>query len=65
MYALQALPSDVELHSATVFNIFGRFLYVFCASLVVGLTFGLGTAVLLKLLKSHSSPQVGTEGLNT
>lgn len=55
---MQALGSDIELHSTTVFSIFAKFLYVFVASLVVGLTFGLGTAVLLKVLKSNSSPQV-------
>ena len=55
---MQALGSDVELTRTTVFNIFAKFLYVFGASLVVGLTFGLGTAVLLKLLKSNSAPQV-------
>lgn len=55
--SLQALGSDVELRSTTVFNIFAKFLYVFGASLIVGLTFGLGTAVLLKLLKSNSAPQ--------
>lgn len=57
---LQALGSDVELKSTTVFNIFAKFLYVFGASLIVGLTFGLGTAVLLKLLKSNSAPQAST-----
>ena len=56
---MQALGNDIELQSTTVFAIFARFLYVFGASLVVGLTFGLGTAVLLKVLKSNSSPQVG------
>ena len=54
----QALGQDIELQSTTVFSIFARFLYVFGASLVVGLTFGLGTAVLLKVLKSNSAPQV-------
>lgn len=54
----QALGNDIELQSTTVFSIFARFLYVFGASLVVGLTFGLGTAVLLKVLKSNSAPQV-------
>ena len=38
--------------------IFGRFLYVFVASLMVGVGFGLGTAILLKVLRSHSAPQV-------
>ena len=37
--------------------IFGRFLYVFVASLMVGVGFGLGTAILLKVLRSHSAPQ--------
>lgn len=55
----QALGQGIELQSTTVFSIFARFLYVFGASLVVGLTFGLGTAVLLKVLKSNSAPQVG------
>ena len=55
---VQALGNDIELQSTTVFSIFARFLYVFSASLVVGLTFGLGTAVLLKVLKSNSAPQV-------
>ena len=54
----QALGQGIELQSTTVFSIFARFLYVFGASLVVGLTFGLGTAVLLKVLKSNSAPQV-------
>ena len=51
------MGNDIELHSTTVFSIFAKFLYVFGASLVVGLTFGLGTAVLLKVLKSNSAPQ--------
>ena len=55
---VQALGKDIKLQSTTVFAIFARFLYVFGASLVVGLTFGLGTAVLLKVLKSNSAPQV-------
>lgn len=61
---MQALGSDVELTRTTVFNIFAKFLYVFGASLVVGLTFGLGTAVLLKLLKSNSAPQVSVGPLD-
>lgn len=55
---LQALGSNIEVRGATVVAIFGRFLYVFSASLIVGLVFGLGTAILLKVLKSHSAPQV-------
>ena len=55
---VQALGKDIKLQSTTVLTIFARFLYVFGASLVVGLTFGLGTAVLLKVLKSNSAPQV-------
>ena len=62
---LQALGNDVELTRTTVFNIFAKFLYVFGASLVVGLTFGLGTAVLLKLLKSNSAPQVTPATVHT
>ena len=55
---VQALGNDITLQRNTVFAIFARFLYVFGASLIVGLTFGLGTAVLLKVLKSNSAPQV-------
>ena len=55
---LQALGSGLEVEGTAVVAIFGRFLYVFVASLMVGVGFGLGTAILLKVLRSHSAPQV-------
>ena len=58
MLILQALGSGLEVEGTAVVAIFGRFLYVFVASLMVGVGFGLGTAILLKVLRSHSAPQV-------
>eukprot|EP00891_Asterochloris_glomerata_P003501 jgi/Astpho2/3501/e_gw1.00056.5.1_t len=55
--AVQALGSGLEVEGTAVVAIFGRFLYVFVASLMVGVGFGLGTAILLKVLRSHSAPQ--------
>ena len=45
--------------ATTPFAILLAFVYLFIASLALGLAFGLGTAFLLKLLHSHSTPQVG------
>ena len=56
--ALQALEPEGSLGMDTVVAILGKFLYLFAASLILGLCFGLGTAFLLKTLKCQSSPQV-------
>ncbi len=39
-------------------GIVGAFVYLFLASLALGMAFGLGIAFLLKLLRSRDSPQV-------
>ncbi|KAK9825253.1 hypothetical protein WJX74_003416 [Apatococcus lobatus] len=55
--AVQALEPEGSLGMDTVVAILGRFLYLFAASLILGLCFGLGTAFLLKTLQCQSSPQ--------
>lgn len=58
LFFMQALEPEGSLGMDTVVAILGRFLYLFAASLILGLCFGLGTAFLLKTLQCQSSPQV-------
>ncbi len=44
---------------SSMMGIVGAFVYLFLASLALGMAFGLGIAFLLKLLRSRDSPQVG------
>ena len=46
------------MNTATVFTIFGKFLYLFAASLVLGLLLGLFSALLLKRFNVSHTPQV-------
>ena len=46
------------MNAATVFTIFGKFLYLFAASLVLGLLLGLFSALLLKRFNVSHTPQV-------
>ncbi|KAK9850077.1 hypothetical protein WJX84_003336 [Apatococcus fuscideae] len=55
--AVQALEPEGALGPGIVVAILGKFLYLFAASLILGLCFGLGTAFLLKTLRCNSSPQ--------
>ena len=41
----------------SMLGVLSDFLYLFVASLILGMVFGLGTAFLLKFLRSDSSPQ--------
>ena len=43
--------------AGSTLGILTDFLYLFVASLALGMVFGLGTAFLLKFLQSDSSPQ--------
>ena len=53
---LQALNGDEVLNS-TVLTILVNFVYLFAASMGLGLAFGLGTSWLMKFFKSNSTPQ--------
>jgi hypothetical protein len=53
-----AAPEARGAINTTPAAIFVDFAYLFLASLALGVAFGLGTAFLLKLLDSHSTPQV-------
>ena len=44
--------------SWTIVAVLGKFMYLFAASLALGLMFGLFTSWLMKLFKSNSTPQV-------
>ena len=58
MGALQALDGTEVLNAGTVSAILVKFLYLFVASMGLGLAFGLGTSWLMKTFKSNSTPQV-------
>ena len=55
---MQALSGTKVLNASTVIDILLNFAYLFAASLVLGLSFGLGTSWLMKTFKSNSTPQV-------
>lgn len=55
---MQALDGSEELNAGTVLEVLGKFVYLFVASMGLGLAFGLGTSLLMKVFKSHSTPQV-------
>ena len=42
----------------TIISIFGKFAYLFVASLFLGIFFGLGAAVITKKFECHNTPQV-------
>ena len=46
------------LHAGLVVTVLVKFLYLFAASMLLGLAFGLGTSFLMKRAKSNSVPQV-------
>jgi hypothetical protein len=54
----QRLGDTPRMTAGTVFTIFGKFLYLFAASLVMGLLLGLAAALLLKRFNVSSTPQV-------
>ena len=47
-----------SLHGGLVVTVLVKFLYLFAASMLLGLAFGLGTSFLMKRAKSNSVPQV-------
>lgn len=49
---------DSGLHAGLVVTVLVKFLYLFVASMLLGLAFGLGTSFLMKRAKSNSVPQV-------
>ncbi len=51
-----------SLHAGLVVTVLVKFLYLFAASMLLGLSFGLGTSFLMKRAKSNSVPQVCTWG---
>ena len=55
---MQALDGTEVLSGGTVATILIKFLYLFAASMILGLAFGLGTSWLMKAFKSNSTPQV-------
>ncbi len=50
--------SEKDLHASLVITVLVKFLYLFVASMFMGLVFGLGTSFLMKRFKSNSVPQV-------
>jgi len=50
--------SEKNLHASQVITVLIKFLYLFAASMFLGLAFGLGTSFLMKRFKSNSVPQV-------
>ncbi len=50
------------MNAATVGIIFGKFLYLFAASLLLGLVFGLFCSLLLKNFNVPHAPQVCSSG---
>ncbi|CAL8467488.1 g7026 [Coccomyxa elongata] len=56
--AVQELgSSEKNLHASLVITVLTKFLYLFAASMFLGLAFGLGTSFLMKRFKSNSVPQ--------
>lgn len=51
-----------SLHAGLVVTVLVKFLYLFAASMLLGLSFGLGTSFLMKRAKSNSVPQVCDRG---
>ncbi len=49
-----------SLHAGLVVTVLVKFLYLFAASMLLGLAFGLGTSFLMKRARSNSVPQVGS-----
>ena len=58
--AMQELGTKDEnsLRGGLVVTVLVKFLYLFAASMLLGLAFGLGTSFLMKRAKSNSVPQV-------
>jgi len=56
--AVQRLGIEPKMNAATVGLIFGKFLYLFLASLLMGLVLGLFSALLLKNFNVSQTPQV-------
>lgn len=55
---MQRLGIEPKMNAATVAIIFGKFLYLFLASLLMGLLLGLFSALLLKNFNVSQTPQV-------
>lgn len=55
---LQRLGETPKMNAGTVGVIFGKFLYLFAASLLMGLVLGLMSALLLKRYNVSHTPQV-------
>ena len=55
---MQRLGIEPKMNAATVGLIFGKFLYLFLASLLMGLLLGLFSALLLKNFNVSQTPQV-------
>ena len=52
------MDNNNGLHAGLVVTVLVKFLYLFAASMLLGLAFGLGTSFLMKRAKSNSVPQV-------
>ena len=55
---VQRLGIEPKMNARTVALIFGKFLYLFLASLILGLVLGLFSALLLKKYNVSQTPQV-------
>ena len=55
---MQRLGIEPKMNARTVALIFGKFLYLFLASLILGLVLGLFSALLLKKYNVSQTPQV-------
>ena len=55
---MQELGSGGQaLHAFMIVTVLAKFLYLFAASMCLGLAFGLGTSFLMKTFRSNSVPQ--------
>ena len=62
MYGTQELGSGGQaLHAFMIVTVLAKFLYLFAASMCLGLAFGLGTSFLMKTFRSNSVPQARAE----
>lgn len=56
--SVQGLGVTPEMTFKTVLIIFGKFIYLFAISLVMGIAFGFGASLLLKKYQPSGLPQV-------
>ena len=55
---MQGLGITPQMNAQTVMIIFGKFIYLFAISMIMGLAFGFGASLLLKKYTPSGVPQV-------